>query len=82
MIAPRTLVIEAAQGPQVTLPPGMQGAPAELITPALEQVKREAQRAESLVPGLTEPRWLHLVVSGDGTGPFVTRSTMQLVVQF
>jgi dienelactone hydrolase len=81
MIAPRTLVIEAAQGPEVTLPPGMQGAPAELVTPQLELVQREVQRAQSLVPGLTEARWLQLVVSGDGTGPFLTRSTVQTVVQ-
>ncbi len=82
MIVPRTLVIEAAQGPQVTLPPGMQGAPAELVTPALELVKQEVQRAERLVAGLTGAPWLHLTVSGDGTGPFLTRSTVQAVVQW
>ena len=54
LVAPRTLIIEAAQGPSVTLPPGTGGAPAELVTPAVERVQQEVQRAEKLVPKLTD----------------------------
>jgi dienelactone hydrolase len=82
MVAPRTLVIEAAQGPTLTIPPEKGGAPAELATPAIELVRREVQRAENLVPNLTDAPWMHLVVSGEGAGPFLTRSTVRTVMQF
>ncbi|MCU0961930.1 MAG: dienelactone hydrolase family protein [Pirellulaceae bacterium] len=80
MIAPRTLVVEAACGPQVTLPPGTGGAPAQLATPALDVVRREVQRAEQLVQGLTPAPWLHLVVSGAGDGPFLTPTTIAKIL--
>ena len=66
MVAPRPLVIEAARGPEVTLP-GQGGAPARLSTPAAAEVRREFDRARRLtsgLPGTTQ----ELVVSGDGTG--------------
>ena len=81
LVAPRTLIIEAAEGPQVTLPAGQGGAPAQLATPAIELVRQEVERAQHLVSDLTDSPWLQLVVSGDGQGPFLTRSTLQTVVQ-
>ena len=36
LVAPRTLIIEAAEGPHVTLPAGQGGAPAQLATPAID----------------------------------------------
>ncbi|MHB0958071.1 MAG: dienelactone hydrolase family protein [Pirellulaceae bacterium] len=80
MVAPRTLVIEAARGPEVMLPPGQGGAPAQLATPALEGVQREVERAQSLVPDLTKTPWIQLAVSGEGDGPFLAGSTLQAVI--
>ncbi|MHB8862513.1 MAG: dienelactone hydrolase family protein [Pirellulaceae bacterium] len=80
MVAPRTLFIEAARGPEVMLPPGQGGAPAQLATPALEGVRREVERAQSLVPDLTKTPWIHLAVSGEGDGPFLAGSTLQVVI--
>ncbi len=81
LVAPRTLIIEAAEGPRVTLPAGQGGAPAQLATPAIDGVRHEVERAQNLVADLTDSPWLRLVVSGDGAGPFLTRSTLQTVMQ-
>jgi dienelactone hydrolase len=79
MIAPRSLVIEAARGPEVTLAGGSaydaselgNGAPGRLVSPSLEKVRSEYERARALVAGLNPSPQLALVVSGDtGTGPF------------
>jgi len=72
LIAPRALIVEAAAGPQVVVPPGTGGAPGRLATPDLESVRREVERARHLVEGLEPPMRLELVVSGDGAGPFGT----------
>ena len=52
MVAPRPLIIEAARGPELTLPPGKGGAPAALETPALPDVRDEFERAKKLVAEL------------------------------
>jgi dienelactone hydrolase len=71
MVAPRPLIIEAAKGPEVTVPPGTGGAPGRLTTPKLETVKAEVDRARKLVAGLKPEARIELVVSGeDGKGPF------------
>ncbi len=70
MITPRTLVVEAARGPELVIPPGLGGAPARLLTPDPEVVRREVERARQLVEGFQPPAPLTLVASGDGTGPF------------
>ena len=69
MIAPRSLVIEAARGPELTLST-KHGAPGVLATPRLEAVRAEFGRARALVEGLSPKPRLDLVLSGDGTGPF------------
>lgn len=69
MIAPRTLIVEAARGPEVQIS-GAGGAPARLVTPALENVRREFERAQALAAGLNPPPKWELVVSGDGTGNY------------
>ena len=69
MIAPRTLIVEAAKGPEVTLP-GKGGAPARLVTPKLQDVQKEVQRAKELVAGLNPAPRIELTTSGDGGGPF------------
>lgn len=82
LVAPRPLVIEAARGPEVVVPPGTGGAPGRLVTPALEDVQREVDRARGLVAGLTPAPPLELVASGDGTGPCGTDEAVQEFLDF
>ncbi len=82
LIAPRTLIVEAAKGPEFLIPPGTGGAPGRLTTPRLETVRKEVDRANTLVAplaGIGSP--IKLVTSGDaGTGPFgCDRALEQLV---
>ncbi len=79
MIAPRSLIIEATRGPEVTLPGGggwhapkrFNGAPATLISPRLNEVRLEFERARGLVAALKPAPRLELVVSGEtGAGSF------------
>ena len=79
MIAPRSLIIEAGRGPEVTMPGGNaylptqigNGAPGVLATPELDNVRSEFDRAQAMVAGLHPSPDLQLVVSGDtGHGPF------------
>jgi dienelactone hydrolase len=51
MIPPRQLLLEAGKGPELILP-GQGGAPARLITPAVDSFKRECERARKLVSRL------------------------------
>lgn len=76
MVAPRALIIEAAQGPQVTLPGNGGGAPAKLATLELDAVRKEFERAEQLVTELTPQPTLELVVSDGGTGPYGTQEAL------
>ncbi len=73
LVAPRTLIIEAARGPEFVIPPGTGGAPGRLTTPRLEAVKAEVDRARKLVAGLQPEAWLALINREfDGQGPFGT----------
>jgi dienelactone hydrolase len=77
LIAPRTLIVEAATGPDFVIPPGTGGAPGRLITPKLETVKAEVEKARRLVNRLTSPPRVELVTSGtEGTGPFGTQEAL------
>lgn len=69
MIAPRSLIVEAARGPEAKIPGG-RGAPARVITPNIASVRAEFDRAKTLVEGLKQPAKLELIVSdADGHGP-------------
>jgi dienelactone hydrolase len=70
MVAPRPLIVEAAKGPEFLIPPGTGGAPGSLVTPALEDVRAEVERARAMVAGLRPRPEIALIVSGDGIGPF------------
>jgi dienelactone hydrolase len=76
MVAPRSLIIEAAGGPELTLP-GRGGAPARLVTPKLYDVRREVDRARQLVSRLNPPPHLELIVSGNGAGPYGTDAALR-----
>jgi len=79
MIAPRSLIIEAAKGPEVTMPGGNaytpsqhgNGAPGILASPKLDDVRSEFERTRAVVVGLHPSPQLRLVVSGNtGQGAF------------
>ncbi len=85
MIAPRSLIIEAAAGPELKLPGGggwdapqrFNGAPARLESPKLNEVRLEFKRARTLVAGLKPAPQLALTVSGEaGTGPFGSEAAL------
>jgi dienelactone hydrolase len=77
LIAPRALIVEAAAGPQVVVPPGTGGAPGRLVTPDLESVRREVDRARGMVSGLKPAVRLELVASAGGTGPYGTSEALE-----
>jgi dienelactone hydrolase len=76
LVAPRALIVEAAQGPQVTVPPGTGGGPGRLVTPRLEDVRSEIERARQLGAELTPRSRLELVVSGDGAGAYGSEAAL------
>jgi len=76
MIAPRPLIIEAARGPELVVPPGTGGGPGRLVTPKLDDGRREVARAKTLVKALAPSPRMELVVSGDGAGPYGSEKTL------
>jgi dienelactone hydrolase len=76
IIAPRTLIIEAARGPEATIPGG-RGAPARVVTPELASVRSEFDRAKNLVSGFKSPTQFELIISNaDGRGPCGTEPAL------
>jgi hypothetical protein len=69
MMAPRSLIIEAALGPEVTVS-AKNGAPGKLESPRLEDVRAEFARAQALLDGLSPKPRLELVVCDNGAGPY------------
>ena len=74
MIAPRALIVEASQGPEISGPPAetsdRKGATpnGRLTSPMLSSVRAEAQRARGFYKAIKTEDKFHLVVSGDGKG--------------
>jgi dienelactone hydrolase len=75
LIAPRPLIIEACETPQVDGPPpvregrGGGAAPGVLRTPPLEEVRSEFARVQATYERLGAAAALRLVISGEGHGP-------------
>jgi len=69
MVSPRTLLIEACRGPEVSVaaPGGSRGV---VRSPDLTRVKAEVARALQLADGFHPPAPIELISSGDGQGPF------------
>ena len=69
MIVPRTLLVEACRGPQVSVaaPGGSRGV---VRSPDITRVKAEVARALQLADGFHPPATVELITSGDGQGPF------------
>ena len=75
LIAPRTLIVEASRGPEVPGPPqtGRAGAaPGAIISPALEEVRLEVDRAKELTAGLACIPGIFLVGNGRGLPNSIT----------
>jgi dienelactone hydrolase len=75
LIAPRGLIVEASRGPEISGAPPADNrrmnlaAPGRLVSPSLEGVRNEFERAKPLFQKLGADQWLALVVSGaDGHG--------------
>lgn len=72
LIAPRTLIIDACRGPEVSGPPPVTAihhqaaAPGSLTSPKLESVQREVQRAKPIFKKLGVSERLSLVGNGEG----------------
>ncbi len=70
LITPRTLLVEAAHGPELIIP-GEGGAPSVLMTPALSSVQSEFSRLQKMVVAMPKSPAPHLIVSGgDGRGAY------------
>jgi dienelactone hydrolase len=81
MVAPRTLIVEAAAGPQFEIPPGTGGAPGRLVTPALDDVRQEVERARKMTQGLQPVPRLELIESGAGAGPCGSAPALQAFIE-
>ncbi len=74
LIAPRTLVIEASQGPEISGPlPALDGrwesaASGRIVSPGLSDVRAEVERTQPFFQQLKVPEHLSLVVSDKGQG--------------
>ncbi len=65
MVAPRRLVIEAAQFPAVEIPPGTGGAPGRLVTPTIDAVNGELKRAVAIAMHSALPTWTAELIEPD-----------------
>jgi dienelactone hydrolase len=80
MIAPRTLMIEAAQGPSFSVPAASKGpTPGKLETPALADVQAEFQRARKLAGAFAPESRFRLIETGRHSGP---RGSMGMCIAF
>jgi dienelactone hydrolase len=81
MIVPRTLIIEAAKGPEVVVPPGTGGAaPSILTTPRLNNVRKEFKRAGEIVKAFESDPTIKLVISDDGTGSYGSAEALEALL--
>lgn len=77
MVAPRTLIIEAARGPSFFSPADGKGpTPGKLDTPPLAQVGAEFKRALDLIKPLKQAPRFEFLVAGDGLGGLGTSSAL------
>lgn len=77
LIAPHALIVEAARGPELTITGQGGGGPSRLVTPRLDVVQQELNRAKQLVAGLPAAAPMQLIPSGNGTGPFGSEAALQ-----
>jgi dienelactone hydrolase len=80
LIAPRPLIVEASQSPNVEVLPGTKAGPGKLSTPKLADVQREFDRAKNLVEPLKPHLSMQLVASADGAGSYGTSEALAAFV--
>jgi len=81
MIAPRTLIVEAARGPEVVVvEQETSGGPGRLTTPGLDAVRREVERAGKLIEGFDAAAPVTLIESGGGSGPCGSAEALQALL--
>lgn len=87
LIAPRALVIEASRGPEVAGPPAITAVHKEgacpngkLLSPPLDSVKQELERARPIFASLKADGKLQLVVSEDGRGQPGSEKALQALL--
>ncbi|MHB8902738.1 MAG: alpha/beta hydrolase family protein, partial [Thermoguttaceae bacterium] len=66
LIAPRRLIVEAAKGPEVVVPPGLGCAPGRITTPQPQAVREETARANRLLGPLGAKQPIELVENPTG----------------
>jgi dienelactone hydrolase len=88
MVAPRPLIIEACEVPEVTTPlpvkMGRRGgaAPGKITTAALSAVQKEFDRAKPVFKSLDAEQALQLIVSGPhGTGPAGSTQALRALLE-
>jgi len=88
LIAPRSLVIEASRGPEVAAPPPVTPVHKEaacpngkLVSPPLDSVQQEVERARPFFAGLKAEQKLQLVVSDGGDGQPGSEAALQALLR-
>ncbi len=79
LVAPRRLIVEACKGPAESFGGRGGGAPARLISPDLNAVKREVDRAQTLIAPLKTGA-IDLVITKDGAGPCGSDEALKLLL--
>jgi dienelactone hydrolase len=69
LVHPNHVIIEAAKAPEAAYSEKGGGAPSQVTTPSIQEVRREVQRAQELCRSAGVDASVQLIVSGDGTGP-------------
>ncbi len=87
LIAPRVLIIEASRGPEVAGPPPVtkihkEGAcpNGKLVSPPLDSVRQEVERARPFFASLKAEQKLQLVVSEEGHGQPGSEEALQVLL--
>jgi cephalosporin-C deacetylase-like acetyl esterase len=77
LIFPNRLIIEAAKAPEATYSGQGGGAPAQVITPSVQDVRREVGRAQQLCRSTGADAAVQLIESDQGTGPSGSAATLE-----
>jgi dienelactone hydrolase len=77
LIHPNRLIIEAAKGPEAHYSGEGGGAPAQVVTPGIEEVQSEVGRAQQLCRSSGPDATVQLVSSGQGLGPFGSAAALE-----
>ena len=77
LIFPNRLIIEASKAPEATYSGQGGGAPAQVVTPSVQDVRREVGRAQQLCRSTDPDSTIQLIESDQGTGPSGSSATLE-----